>query len=216
MFIHKGSFLLSKNTTFSYIFPIFIYKNLIYLEDKNMENYLHDMALAQEHAKINRQTIANIILKKAKLHEIESFDTIHNYIDIDNMILRKGSISARAGEKVLIPMNMRDGSLVCIGKGNDDYNQSAPHGARRLMSRSKAKDNISMKEFKDSMAGIYTTSVDTSTIDEAPMAYKPIEEILANIKDTVDVVSVIKPIYNFKAHDKVKALEREQDTDYER
>ena len=189
---------------------------LAYVTGKAFEDYIHDMKLAQEHAKINRRTMADIILKHAKLHEVESFDTIHNYIDTDHMILRKGSISARAGEKVLIPMNMRDGSLVCIGKGNDDYNQSAPHGAGRLMSRSKAKDNISMKEFKDSMAGIYTTSVDTSTIDEAPMAYKPVEEILANIKDTVDVVSIIKPIYNYKAHDKVITLEREQDTDYER
>lgn len=189
---------------------------LAYLEGKNMENYLHDMALAQEHAKINRQTIANIILKKAKLHEIESFDTIHNYIDIDSMILRKGSISARFGEKVLIPINMRDGSLICIGKGNEDFNFSAPHGAGRLMSRSKAKENISMQDFKASMDGIYTTSVDTSTLDEAPQAYKPMGEIIENIKDTVDIVSIIKPIYNFKAHDKAKALEIEQNTDYER
>jgi RNA-splicing ligase RtcB len=189
---------------------------LAYLEGENMKNYLHDMALAQEHAKINRRTIADIILKKAKLHEIESFDTIHNYIDVENMILRKGSISAKFGEKVLIPINMRDGSLICIGKGNENFNFSAPHGAGRLMSRSKAKENISMRDFKASMDGIYTTSVDTSTLDEAPQAYKPMEEIMENIKDTVDVVSIIKPIYNFKAHDKVKVLELEQNADYER
>jgi RNA-splicing ligase RtcB len=132
------------------------------------------------------------------------------------MILRKGSISAKFGEKVLIPINMRDGSLICIGKGNENFNFSAPHGAGRLMSRSKAKENISMRDFKASMNGIYTTSVDTSTLDEAPQAYKPMEEIMENIKDTVDVVSIIKPIYNFKAHDKVKVLELEQNIDYER
>lgn len=130
---------------------------------------------------------------------VESFDTIHNYIDVDNMILRKGSISAQSGEKVIIPMNMRDGSLICIGKGNPDWNYSAPHGAGRILSRSKAKDTISMAEYQESMKGIYTTSVNRGTIDESPMAYKPIEEIMKNIKDTVEIVDIIKPVYNFKA-----------------
>lgn len=173
---------------------------LAYLEGEAMKNYLHDMKLAQEHAKINRETIAKQILKYAKLTEIESFDTIHNYIDTDNMILRKGSISAQAGERVIIPMNMRDGSLICIGKGNEDWNCSAPHGAGRLMSRAKTKESISMSEFKESMKDVYSTSVCVSTIDEAPQAYKPMEEIMENIKDTVDIIDVIKPIYNFKAH----------------
>lgn len=148
---------------------------------------------------MNRKIIANEILKNAKLHEVESFDTIHNYIDIDNKILRKGAISAQIGEKVIIPMNMRDGSLICIGKGNPDWNYSAPHGAGRILSRSEAKESISMKDYKESMNGIYTTCVSKDTIDESPMAYKPMQEIMDNIKDTVDIVSVIKPIYNFKA-----------------
>lgn len=173
--------------------------DLAYVEREEFSNYIHDMKLAQEHAKINRKTIASRILKFAKLHEVESFDTIHNYIDTDNMILRKGSISAQKGEKVLIPMNMRDGSLICVGKGNPDWNYSAPHGAGRIMSRSEAKSSISMKDFKESMVGIYSTSVCQSTIDESPFAYKPMEEIVENIKDTVDILSVIKPIYNFKA-----------------
>lgn len=172
---------------------------LAYLEGQAMQDYLHDMKLAQEHAKINRETIAKQILKYAKLTGVESFDTIHNYIDVDNMILRKGSISAQVGEKVIIPMNMRDGSLICIGKGNPDWNYSAPHGAGRILSRSKAKDTISMAEYQESMKGIYTTSVNRGTIDESPMAYKPIEEIMKNIKDTVEIVDIIKPVYNFKA-----------------
>lgn len=172
---------------------------LAYLEGQAMQDYLHDMKLAQEHAKINRETIAKQILKYAKLTGVESFDTIHNYIDVDNMILRKGSISAQSGEKVIIPMNMRDGSLICIGKGNPDWNYSAPHGAGRILSRSKAKDTISMAEYQESMKGIYTTSVNRGTIDESPMAYKPIEEIMKNIKDTVEIVDIIKPVYNFKA-----------------
>ena len=127
------------------------------------------------------------------------FDTIHNYIDHDTNIVRKGAISARHGEKVLIPMNMRDGCIIAVGKGNEDWNCSAPHGAGRIMSRSKAKENISLEEFKESMDGIYTTSVQKSTIDESPMAYKPPQEIIDNIKDTVEIVDIIKPIYNFKA-----------------
>lgn len=157
------------------------------------------MKLAQEHAMINRRTIADIILKYAKLHEVESFDTIHNYIDTENMILRKGAISARKDEKVLIPMNMRDGSLICIGKGNPDWNYSAPHGAGRIMSRSKARESISMDDFRASMDGIYTSCINQSTIDESAFAYKPMQEIIDNIQDTVEIVDIIKPIYNYKA-----------------
>lgn len=173
---------------------------LAYVEGEDFTNYLHDMELAQEHAKINRETIAKIILEKAKLHEIERFDTIHNYIDTKNMILRKGSISAQKGEKVLIPMNMRDGSLICVGKGNPDWNYSAPHGAGRIMSRSEAKNNVSMSQFRRAMVDVYSTSVCSSTIDEAPQVYKPMQEIIDNIQDTVDIIDIIKPIYNFKAH----------------
>ena len=169
------------------------------------------MDMVQRHAVCNRAEIARVIMKYANLHEVERFETIHNYIDIENMILRKGSVSAQAGEKLIIPMNMRDGSLICIGKGNPDWNYSAPHGAGRLMSRSKAKENVSMEEFKRTMeeAGIYSTSVNRSTLDESPMAYKPMEEIVENIKDTVDIVDVIKPIYNFKAAEIEKDLSKD-------
>ena len=179
---------------------ITIPKDLCYLEGDNFRNYIHDMNLAQKYALTNRIRIADEIMRLLFLHEEERFDTIHNYIDIDNMILRKGAISAQAGEKVIIPMNMRDGSLICVGKGNPDWNYSAPHGAGRVMSRSKAKESINMRDFKESMKDIYSTSVVESTIDEAPMVYKPMDEIIANIKDTVEVMDIIKPIYNFKAH----------------
>lgn len=179
---------------------ITIPRDLCYLEGDNFRNYIHDMNLAQKYALTNRMSIADEIMRLLFLHEEERFDTIHNYIDIDNMILRKGAISAQVGEKVIIPMNMRDGSLICVGKGNPDWNYSAPHGAGRVMSRSKAKETINMHDFKESMKDIYSTSVVESTIDEAPMVYKPMNEIIANIKDTVDVIDIIKPIYNFKAH----------------
>ena len=143
--------------------------------------------------------MANRIIKAMKLHELESFDTIHNYIDTDNMVLRKGAVAAYMGQKLLIPMNMRDGSLVCVGKGNEDWNCSAPHGAGRLMSRRIAKESISMDEYRKSMEGIFTTCVSRGTIDESPMSYKPMESIMSCIGETVDVVDVIKPIYNFKA-----------------
>lgn len=173
---------------------------LCYVEDKNFDDYIHDMRIAQEYAKLNRKVIEDTIISHMRLHVESEFDTIHNYIDIENMILRKGSISAKENEIVIIPMNMRDGSLICRGKGNPDWNYSAPHGAGRIMSRSQAKSNVSMEEFAESMEGIYSTSVLESTIDESPMVYKPIEEIMENIKDTVEIVDVIKPIYNFKAH----------------
>ena len=176
-----------------------IRKDLCYIEGEDFYNYINDMKITQEHAKINRYTIASQILQHMNLHEIEIFDTIHNYIDTDNMILRKGSISAQANEKVIIPMNMRDGSLICIGKGNPDWNYSAPHGAGRIMSRNQARDQVSLEEFKVSMKDIFSTCVNENTIDESPMVYKPINEIIENIKDTVDIIDIIKPIYNFKA-----------------
>lgn len=175
-------------------------KDLCYVSNSDFQNYIHDMGLAQEHAKINRETIVNTIVSKMNWHIVDSMDTIHNYIDIDNMILRKGSVSAQKDEKLIIPMNMRDGSLICVGKGNPDWNYSAPHGAGRIMSRSQAKSLIDINEFADSMSGIYTTCVSEATMDEAPMVYKPMDEIIENVKDTVDIVDIIKPIYNFKAH----------------
>lgn len=172
---------------------------LAYIEGHDFDDYIHDMKLMAEHASINRHTIAKQILKHAKLHAVEEFETVHNYIDTDNMILRKGAVSAKKGEKLIIPMNMRDGSLICIGKGNPDWNYSAPHGAGRIMSRSQAKENVSMSEYKKSMQGIYSSCVNKGTIDESPMAYKPMESIIENIGETVDIISIIKPIYNFKA-----------------
>ena len=172
---------------------------LAYCEEDLFDDYIHDMKMVQEHASCNRAEIARIIMKEMKLHEVDRFETIHNYIDTENMILRKGSVSAQAGERLLIPINMRDGSLICIGKGNPDWNYSAPHGAGRLMSRSEAKERVSMSDYKESMKGIYTTSVNKSTIDESPMAYKPMQEIIDNIQDTVEIIDIIKPIYNFKA-----------------
>ena len=176
-------------------------KELCYLTDENRDNYLHDMKICQKFALTNRQMIKDIIFDgmRWKMNDVDMFQTIHNYIDHETNIVRKGAISARAGEKVLIPINMRDGCIIGIGKGNDDWNQSAPHGAGRIMSRSKAKEMVSLEEFRHSMDGIYTTSVNVSTLDESPMVYKPIDEIISNIKDTVDILKIIKPIYNFKA-----------------
>lgn len=175
-------------------------KDLCYVDGSTMDAYLHDMYYTQNHAKLNRKAIADIILDKMGLHMTDSIETIHNYIDIEHKILRKGSVSACAGERLIIPINMRDGSLLCTGYGNPDWNNSAPHGAGRILSRSEAKDKILFKDFEESMKGIYSTSVVESTIDESPMAYKPLDEIMRNIKDTVDIDTVIKPIYNFKAH----------------
>lgn len=174
--------------------------HLAYLEGIHLKNYLYDVGIIQKYAHINRKTIANEIITRMGLTIEEEFTTCHNYIDLDNMILRKGAISAQKGEKLIIPINMRDGSIIGIGKGNPDWNYSAPHGAGRIMSRSKAKELVSLEEFKKSMSGVWTTSVCQSTIDESPMVYKPIEEIIENIKDTVTVEKIIKPIYNFKAN----------------
>ncbi|MCM1224997.1 MAG: RtcB family protein [Lachnospiraceae bacterium] len=176
-------------------------KKLSYLTGENREKYLHDMKLCQEFATENRHRIAKEISDGMgwQMLCVTDFETIHNYIEHDTNIVRKGAISAKEGEKVLIPMNMRDGCIIGIGKGNVDWNYSAPHGAGRIMSRSKARENVSLEEFERSMKGIYTTSVNQLTIDESPMAYKPMEEIVANIQDTVEILKIIKPIYNFKA-----------------
>ena len=178
-------------------------KELCYLTGEHREMYLHDMKICQEFARVNRRAIQDIIFYYMgwtfSRSFMERFQTIHNYIDHDTNIVRKGAISAKAGEKVLIPINMRDGCIIGVGKGNDDWNCSAPHGAGRIMSRSKAKENVSLEEYQESMKGIYTTSVSQSTIDESPMVYKPMDEILEHIKDTVDIVKIIKPVYNFKA-----------------
>lgn len=176
-------------------------KYLCFLEDSRLHEYLNDMKTAQEFANLNRRAMAIKILSFLDLNidELEHFQTIHNYIDFDDMIVRKGAISASKDEKVLIPINMRDGSIIAIGKGNDDWNNSAPHGAGRLMSRSKAKEVISLGEYKETMKKVWSTSVKESTLDEAPMAYKPMDEIIENIKDTVEIVDIIRPLYNFKS-----------------
>lgn len=178
-------------------------KDLCYLDGKYREDYLHDMRICQKFAYINRVMIAQIICNHmgwgVDADMPDYFECIHNYIDHDSNIVRKGAISAKYGEKVLIPINMRDGCIIGTGKGNEDWNCSAPHGAGRVMSRTKAKELVSLEEFEKSMDGIYTTSVNQSTIDESPMAYKTLDEIVENIKDTVDVLAIIKPVYNFKA-----------------
>ena len=176
-------------------------KSLAYLQGVDMENYLHDMKIVDQYAALNRQTIIEIILGKlgVKMHRMKIFTTKHNYIDQAEKILRKGAISAQADEEVLIPLNMRDGSLICVGKGNPDWNFSAPHGAGRLMSRTKAKESISLDEFVKSMEGVYTSSVNESTIDESPMAYKDAAEIESLIVDTVEIRDRLTPLYNFKA-----------------
>lgn len=182
-------------------------KDLCYLEEKDRDNYLHDMKICQLFANLNRDFIASRIIGGMSWRYpysvdklvIDGFHTIHNYIELETNMVRKGAISANKSEKVLIPINMRDGSLLCIGKGNEDWNCSAPHGAGRIMSRNKARESISMESFRESMTGVYTTSVCESTIDESPMAYKPMDEIINNIKDTVDIVDILKPVYNFKA-----------------
>lgn len=181
--------------------PLNIPKDLCYLTGKYREQYLHDMSICQEYADLNRKTIASLVLDSYGISSINEFSTIHNYIDHDSNIVRKGAISAKKGELLLIPINMRDGCILGKGKGNKDWNESAPHGAGRLMSRSKAKKTLSLEDFKESMSGIYTRSVGLPTIDEAPMAYKPIEEIVDNITDTVEVLEIIKPIYNFKSNE---------------
>lgn len=172
---------------------------LAYLEGELFDDYLHDMAIIQHYADVNRKAMVRELEKRVKLKITGQFTTIHNYIDLETMILRKGAISAKKGERVLIPMNMRDGSLICTGKGNEDWNFSAPHGAGRIMSRSAAKASITLTQYEKSMKGIYSTTVNRSTLDEAPFAYKPMDEIIANIGDTAEIDKTIKPLYNFKS-----------------
>lgn len=174
-------------------------KQLAYVSGDLFDYYIHDMKIIQNYAQLNRQAMVSEIVKGMKIHIVDQFTTIHNYIDTDAMILRKGAVSAKKDEKLLIPINMKDGSLICVGKGNDDWNQSAPHGAGRLMSRSAAKQSFTVSEFKKQMNGIYTTSVNQDTLDECPMAYKGMDDIINNIGDTARIVKVLKPIYNFKA-----------------
>lgn len=181
---------------------VIVSKDLSYLEDADVDGYLHDMKICQEFARLNREAMLDVLIEEMgikKRHILDKFCTIHNYIDIENGILRKGAISLQKDESAIIPVNMQYGSLIVKGKGNPDWNFSGPHGAGRLMSRSKAKETLKMEDFKNAMKDIYTTSVCVSTIDEAPMAYKSADEILENIKENAEVISIIKPIYNFKS-----------------
>lgn len=175
-------------------------EDLCYLYGQFFADYMHDVEICQRFAKRNREKIAEILLNKTGMTGVDAFHTIHNYIDTHEMILRKGAIAAHAGEKVLIPINMRDGSVLAIGKGNSEWNYSAPHGAGRIMSRTKARSELDLEEYKKAMDGIYTTSVNEKTLDEAPMAYKSLEDIIDVIKESVDVIEVMKPVYNFKAN----------------
>ncbi|SEQ04247.1 RNA-splicing ligase RtcB, repairs tRNA damage [Lachnospiraceae bacterium NE2001] len=173
--------------------------DLCYLYGTYFEDYLHDVEICQKFARRNREKMAELIFEMTGITAGEAFHTIHNYIDTDEMILRKGSIAAHEGEKVLIPINMRDGSVLAIGKGNPEWNFSAPHGAGRIMSRTVAKNTLSLEEYQEVMKGVYTTSINENTLDEAPMAYKSLDDIIDVIRESVDVVEVLKPIYNFKA-----------------
>lgn len=173
--------------------------DLCFVYGKYLKDYLHDVSICQNFARRNRELMAEILIGKAKLSAGETFHTIHNYIDVEEMILRKGAISAREGEKVLIPINMRDGSVIAIGKGNPDWNYSAPHGAGRILSRSQAKEQLDIEEYKKTMEGIYSTSINEFTIDEAPMAYKSLDDIIDVIRESVDIIEILKSIYNFKS-----------------
>jgi len=174
-------------------------RDLAYVSGVLFDDYIHDMKLTQHFATLNRIAMTEVILQSMCLTEVERFTTIHNYIDTDTIILRKGAVSAKNGEKLLVPINMRDGSLICVGKGNDDWNQSAPHGAGRLMSRTAALKKLSLDEFKSQMSGVFTTSVGRATLDEAPGAYKSMDEIVSQITPTADIIEIIRPVYNFKA-----------------
>lgn len=174
-------------------------KALAYVDGSLFDDYIHDMKIVQRFAEINRQAMMDEIVSGMGVHVENQFTTIHNYIDTDSMILRKGAVSAKSGEVLLIPINMRDGSIIGVGKGNEDWNCSAPHGAGRLMSRAKAKEKFTVAEFEKQMDGIYTTSVNQETLDECPMAYKSMDAITENIEPTVKILKTIKPVYNFKA-----------------
>lgn len=178
-------------------------RDMAYVSGQLFDDYIHDMRIVQHFAVLSRKAMIDEIVNGLDLHVVEQFTTIHNYIDTEHMILRKGAVSAQSGEKLLIPINMRDGSLICIGKGNEEWNCSAPHGAGRLLSRGKARATLSMEEFEEQMKGIYTTSVNRSTLDESPMAYKSLADIVDNISPTVEIVKRIIPIYNFKASEEL-------------
>ena len=179
--------------------PIRVPRDLAYVEGELFCDYIHDMRITQRFAVLNRKAMTDVIIKGLGLTKAEEFTTIHNYIDTESMILRKGSVSARAGEKLLIPINMRDGSLICIGKGNEEWNFSAPHGAGRLISRKQAFRELSMEKYAAEMEGVYSTCVAPDTLDESPMAYKPMEEIVSEIGPTAEIIERIRPVYNFKA-----------------
>ncbi len=181
-------------------------EDLCFLSGKYLEDYLYDVEICQAFVRRSREKMAEIILERTGMTGSDAFHTIHNYIDTDEMILRKGAIAAHDGEKVLIPINMRDGSVLAVGKGNPEWNYSAPHGAGRIMSRTKAKHELSMDEYKETMKGIYTTSINENTLDEAPMAYKSLEDIIDVIRESVDVIDVMKPIYNFKASEQAEDI----------
>ena len=175
-------------------------EDLCFVYGTYLEDYLHDVEICQRFARRSRERMAEIILERLGITAVDAFHTIHNYIDTDEMILRKGAIAAHAGERVLIPINMRDGSVLAIGKGNENWNFSAPHGAGRILSRKAARERLDMDEYRREMAGVYTTSVNEATLDEAPMAYKSLADIIDVIRESVDVIEVLKPIYNFKAN----------------
>ena len=204
--VKKSEFINSKNEKgLADLPPIVTTYGLSYLMNKDLKDYLHDMKITQEFARLNREAMLDVIVTEMgikKRYILDKFCTIHNYVDTENRILRKGAISLQNEEVAIIPISMAYGSLIVKGKGNPEWNFSGPHGAGRLLSRGDAKNNISMSDYKKSMEGIYTTCVNSSTIDESPMAYKSPKEILENIKDNADVIKVIKPIYNFKASEK--------------
>ena len=190
-------------------------EDLCWLYGTFLEDYLHDVEICQQFARRSREKMAEILLARTGMTGVEAFHTVHNYIDTDEMILRKGAIAAHAGEKVLIPVNMRDGSVLAIGKGNPEWNYSAPHGAGRIMSRSRAKEEIDLQAYQAAMAGIYTTSVSEQTIDEAPMAYKSLDDIIDVIRESVDIVDIMKPVYNFKAADDAAPWKKKKGTEKE-
>ena len=174
-----------------------------YVEGELFDDYIHDMKLVQEFADLNRKAMVYELTRKLKLTVADSLTTVHNYIDTENMILRKGAVSAAKGERLLVPINMRDGSLICVGKGNPDWNMSAPHGAGRLMSRAEARTRLTVSAFRHEMSGIYSTSVNADTLDESPMAYKKLKDITENITPTAEIVKRIVPVYNFKASEEI-------------
>ena len=183
-------------------------EDLCFVYGEYLRDYLNDVEICQNYARRNRELMAKIILDRLHLSAVDAFHTVHNYIDTDEMILRKGAIAAHKGEKVLIPINMRDGSILAVGKGNEEWNFSAPHGAGRLMSRKVAKERLDLEEYRREMAGVYSTSVSEATLDEAPMAYKALENIIDVIRDSVEIIDVMKPVYNFKASDVERARKK--------